>query len=96
MVIEHQMDRHRFVGKIDGHEAELTYRITASPQVWDYNHTYTPHELRGRGIAEKITQYALDYARAHDIKVIPGCPYVKYFFENHPEYQDVMYLLTKI
>lgn len=88
--IQHQPDEQRFISIIDGHKCLLTYRITSDPKVWDFNHTYTAPELRGQGIAGKITRYAMEYARVNGIKVIPGCPYVKEFVKNHPEYGDVV------
>lgn len=88
--IEHQPDQHRFISVVDGFKCYLTYRITDNPLVWDFNHAYTAPEVRGRQIAEQITRFAMEYARANGIKVIPGCPYVVYFVATYPEYGDVL------
>jgi predicted GNAT family acetyltransferase len=56
----------------------------------DFQHTYTPPELRGRQIAYAITKFALDYAIQNNLKVIPTCPYVSDFINNNPEYKKVL------
>jgi uncharacterized protein len=33
---------------------------------------------------------AVDYARTHNIKIIPICPYAKSLFDKLPEWKDVL------
>ena len=55
-----------------------------------FTHTGVPPALRGRGIAGKLTAAALDYARDHDLKIVPLCSYVAAYVERHPEYQSLV------
>lgn len=80
---------HVFFANIDGKEAFLQYRVVA-PHTWEYVHTFVPKALRGQGIAGQIIQFALDYARQHNIKVLPSCPSVQKFLETHREYDDIL------
>jgi predicted GNAT family acetyltransferase len=37
-------------------------------------HTEVPESLEGHGLAAKVAQHALDYARANGLTVVPRCP----------------------
>lgn len=89
VTVNHEPDKHRFVILEEGMECVLEYRII-SDKHWNMYHTYVPQELRGRQLAEKITTTALQYARDHQIKVTPGCPYVARFISLHPEYAELI------
>ncbi|MEJ8568056.1 GNAT family N-acetyltransferase [Elongatibacter sediminis] len=67
-----------------GEKAELTYR-RPRPDVMDVDHTWTDPALRGQGIAHQLYRAMTEFARSHDRKVIPSCPYVARMFERHPE-----------
>lgn len=43
--------------------------------------------LRGKGLGEQLTRYALDDAIASGKSVQPVCPFVVAFVRRHPEYQ---------
>ncbi len=89
MNIVHEPERHRFVAKIAGDEALLEYNERPEA-VLVYRHTYTPPQLRGRGIAGSVVRFALDYARAHGMTIVPRCPYVARFIDENPEYADLV------
>ena len=44
---------------------------------------------RGRGVAGKLTQVALDYARQQDLRVLPICPYIASYIRRNPEYIEL-------
>lgn len=46
-------------------------------------------ELRGHGLAGKITQVSLEYAREHGLRVVPMCSYAAAYLRRHPEYQPL-------
>ena len=68
--------------------ANREYRL--SPGTMTFFHTLTPPALRGRGLAAKVVQAALDYARSEGLKVIPLCWYVSGHIEAHPELRDLL------
>ena len=54
-------------------------------------HTEVSDKLKGQGIASKLLETMVDYARKHSLKVIALCPYVIVQFKRHPElYSDVL------
>ena len=79
----------KFFTIIDSKEAFLLYNI--SGDVMDIHDTFTPPELRGRGIAEQLALAAFSYAKEKNMKVIPTCPYIsETFLRKHPELVGVI------
>lgn len=74
---------------IDGHTGYAAYDLE-DPDRIVLTHTIVPPELEGRGVASAIVTYALNDARARNLKVVPQCPYVASFIKRHPEYQDLL------
>lgn len=77
----------RYELDVDGAIAFADYRL-ASGQVI-ITHTETPRALRGRGIASRLVQGALEQIRADGQKVVAGCGFVVDYLEKHPEFADV-------
>jgi predicted GNAT family acetyltransferase len=53
--------------------------------------TFTPPELRERGIAAKLTAELIDYAKRNNLKVCPACSSVVEYFRKRP---DLSHLLS--
>ena len=92
ITIEHQEsgDKGRYVARIadSDKEAELTWHAREDgARIAD--HTFTPPELRGRGIAAELVEALVADARQHDFKIVPQCPYVADRFNNNPEWSDL-------
>lgn len=79
----------RFEVVIDKHLARINYVMSGPSQI-TFTHTVVPFTLKGRGIASNMARYVLDYAREHDLTVVPQCPFVRAYIERHPEYQDLV------
>jgi hypothetical protein len=79
----HEPDRQRFVLVEDGAEALLEYRMV-TPAVIDFVHTFTPSALRGRGVAARLVETGVGYARERGWRVIGSCSYVAAWLERHP------------
>jgi uncharacterized protein len=53
-------------------------------------HTEVVKEAEGKGIAKKMLEAMTAYARSHQLKVIPLCPYVHAQFRRQQEaYADI-------
>jgi uncharacterized protein len=53
-------------------------------------HTEVKQQYEGQGIAKRLLNYMVTYAREHDLKVVPLCSYVHAQFLRHTkEYEDV-------
>ncbi|WP_085993204.1 GNAT family N-acetyltransferase [Oceanobacillus senegalensis] len=69
--------------------AELTFNKSGKDKIV-VDHTYVSDELRGQGIAGKLVEEVVSYAREEGKKIIPLCPYVKRKLEETPAYHDVL------
>ena len=55
-----------------------------------FTHTETDERFRGHGLASQLVRAALDAARARQLTVLPYCPFVRSWLEEHPEYADLV------
>jgi predicted GNAT family acetyltransferase len=73
----------RFVVRTEDAEAELRYERRAG--VLDVLSTYTPPALRGRGLAARLTEAAVAYARREGLRIRPTCSYTRAYLDAHPD-----------
>jgi predicted GNAT family acetyltransferase len=53
-------------------------------------HTEVNPDAEGKGLAKRLLEEMVGYARTNHLKVIPLCPYVHMQFKRHPEqYSDL-------
>jgi uncharacterized protein len=72
----------------DGATAFVHYERRGAVLVFD--HTVTPPELRGRGIASRVVKAALDDVRARELKIVADCSFVADYVARHPEVADLI------
>jgi len=78
----------RFELDADGVTAFMNYRLAGC--VIRLEHTETPPQARGRGIASQLTAGVLEIVRKRGLKVVPRCPFVRAYLAQHPEFSDVL------
>jgi hypothetical protein len=78
----------RFELDVDGVTAVINYKLV--DDVITFMHTETPPPARGRGIASRLVEGALQIARARALKVVPGCAFVRAYMAKHPEFRDLL------
>lgn len=82
--ISHDPASRRFFTRMDGHEAELTYRLDDGRMTID--HTSVPDAIGGRGIAGELVAAALEHAIVAGLRVVPACSYSAAYIQRHPQY----------
>ncbi len=88
--VTHNTAENRFETILDGRRAEIDYRMV-DPKLISLNHTEVPQEWSGRGVASKLTRFALDYAREQGMQVMPYCPFIHSYIRKHGEYRDLVH-----
>jgi predicted GNAT family acetyltransferase len=68
---------------VDGHTAELRYRVEGRYLV--LIHTEVPESLGGRGIGGVLVEAAVDRASRDDLVIVPLCPFARRWLERHPD-----------
>ena len=80
-----------FFVETDGHIlAEMVYTMP-SPNKMIIEHTEVSDELKGQNVGYQLVYTAVEYARTHNIKIIPLCPFASAVFKKKKEYADVLY-----
>ena len=79
--VYHNKKASRFEIETDGKYAYAEYLLT--PECIAVTHTFVPRELRGRRLAERVVEAAIEYGRKHNLKLNPVCPYVQTYLQRH-------------
>lgn len=87
--VRHDEENQRFVAEVEGNEVFVEYRWRDDATL-DLFRTYTPEALRGRGLAGRVVEAALEHAKAEGLKIVPTCPYVARTVERHDAYRSLL------
>ena len=89
-VVTREVDgtRGRYVIRLNGEEAELTYRVI-SPTLVTADHIGAPDSFRGTGPGTALLTRLVADARTEGFKIKPLCPFVNAQRQRHPEWADV-------
>ena len=90
MNLIHDRAANRFRLPLNGAGEAFIEYAELGPGRLDLLHTVVPPEARDQGIGSEIVEQALRYAREHDLRIVPSCPFVAAYLEEHPEYRDVV------
>jgi predicted GNAT family acetyltransferase len=64
--------------------------VSVSGKEMSVYHTEVDKRLEGRGAGKKLIEAMSDYAREHELRVTPYCPFVKSQFQKYPDkYSDI-------
>lgn len=86
--VTHNPGMNRFETWIDSYPSRLDYIQDGKNFV--ITHVGVHPELRGQGVAGRLVEVSLEYARENSLRVIPMCSYAAAYLRRHPEYADLM------
>ena len=66
----------------------LDYELGAGRVV--FTHTGVPSQYRGQGLAARLVEAGLQWAREQGLKVVPACSYVHVYIQRHREWQHLV------
>ncbi len=69
--------------------AELVY-LKQEPSTMVIEHTEVADSLKGQNIGYQLVHTAVEYARTHQMKIIPLCSFARAVINKKPELQDVL------
>lgn len=72
-------------------EAGLMTYSWAGDTKFIIDHTEVNPDFAGKGVGKQLVMKAVDYARAHHLKIMPLCPFAKSVFDKVAEIRDVLY-----
>ncbi|MFI7540600.1 GNAT family N-acetyltransferase [Actinoplanes sp. NPDC049599] len=71
----------------------LTYQLTGS--IVAYTHTKVDPGFEGEGAGSALARAAMDDARAKSRTVVPICPFLSGWLDEHPEYENLVARSTR-
>lgn len=72
----------------DGSKAYLRYRVEGDRM--ELIETYTPPQHRGKGVARRLVEKAVEVAKERGLKIVPICSYSVYYFMKNPGEREVL------
>ncbi|HLQ83989.1 MAG TPA: GNAT family N-acetyltransferase [Pseudogracilibacillus sp.] len=79
-----------FIGEDEANAiAKVTYKDKDTSTII-VDHTYVSEELRGQGIAGKLYNTIIEYARQENKKIVPECSYIRTKMEHNKSDQDLL------
>jgi hypothetical protein len=66
----------------------LTYQLTGS--IIAYTHTRVEPDFEGHGVGSALAAAAMDDARSRNRTVVPICPFLSSWLEDHREYDAIL------
>lgn len=82
--------RHRFIAETGSTDDEAFIEYFRRGGEIVFTHTEVAPRLEGHGLAGKMARFALDFARAENLRVVPLCPFVAAYIRKHQEYQNLV------
>jgi len=55
-----------------------------------FTHTEVDEACEGRGFGSRLAAVALEDARRQGLEVAPLCPFITWYIEQHPEYEELV------
>jgi len=86
--VTHNPDQNRFESWVEGYPSKLDYIRDGKNFV--ITHVGVHPELRGQGVAARMVEVSLEYAKEKSLRVIPMCSYAAAYMRRHPEYAELM------
>jgi predicted GNAT family acetyltransferase len=83
-------DNDRYVAEVAGEVAAFTNYHVVRDDRRLFDHTVTNSGYEGQGVASQLVQFALDDMRAKGYRIVPQCPFVAGFVDDHPQYEDLV------
>jgi uncharacterized protein len=85
--INHNPANHAFEVWIDGKLSKLDY--IQDEKNFVITHVGVYPEQRGQGVAGKIVEAALEYAKENSLRVVPMCSYAAAYIRRNPKFMEL-------
>lgn len=87
--LQHDEDGDRFVLRSAGETVGvIDYRRDGD--VFDLHHTEVLPQGQGKGLGKVLVREVLDHVRSHGHQIVPTCPFVARFVDEHDDYADLV------
>ena len=89
MKIFEDPENHRYVAEDDDDIVGVTvYHMAGGRHI--FVHTEIDPTYTGKGVGSALARYALDDVQSKGGKIVPLCPFIAGWIEQHPEYRAII------
>ncbi len=89
IAVHDDAEHDRYVVEVDGEVAGYTvYHMRGGRHF--FVHTEIEPEFGGHGAGTALARYALDDVRDKGGMIVPICPFIRGFVDEHPEYETLI------
>ena len=88
MNVSRNAAQNQFETIVDGQTAVAVYELEGAQMT--ITHVLVPESIAGQGVASALAKFAIQTARAENLKIVPQCPFMAAYFERHPENNGVL------
>ncbi len=86
ITIERNDEQRRYELRLDGELAGYAV-FRMNPGRITFTHTVVQPEFEGKGLGSRLARFALDDAVARELTIVPVCPFITSYLQQHPEYE---------
>ena len=87
--IEHNRETKKFSASLGADDAYLKYRELPDGN-YEFYTTFVPDSGRGMGIARKLVDAGIEFAKSEDKKIKPTCSYVEKYLKRDPSLSQLI------
>uniref|UniRef100_A0A1B6MSV0 Protein NATD1 n=1 Tax=Graphocephala atropunctata TaxID=36148 RepID=A0A1B6MSV0_9HEMI len=58
--------------------------------ILNLHHTEVPEQLRGKSVGHDLAKEVFEYCSARNLKVLLTCEFLQKFYEENPQYKDLV------
>ena len=87
--VVHVPEKHRYELRLDGRLVGLAAYRRRDGRI-AFTHTEVDESLEGQGLGSRLAAVALADAARQDLAVVPLCPFIAQYIEQHPEFQRLL------
>lgn len=87
--VEHDKVEKKFLVSLANDELSVNYEAEGK-KIWKITSVNIPQEVRNMGIANRVVEYVLEYARKRGIGIKPACDFIKIYIVKNPYYRAIV------
>lgn len=89
VTVEHNPTQSRYDAHVEGQVVGFVQYRTSGNTI-DLFHTEVEPAHEGEGVGTELVRGTLDLLRADHLTVVPSCPFVRSFIDEHEDYEDLV------
>jgi len=86
--ISDNKDKKRFEATVQEQTVLVDYKIEKG--IIYLNRVKVPTELEGKGVGSSMVEQVLQEIEAKGLKLVPVCPFVKYYINKNPKWNKLL------